>query len=142
MEPKNKSVKVLTKYRSTEEIQEEIDSLLAELEEAKIKERINTYNNKFPNELYAWDMYLDEDEKGEWCSAEKDGVTWDGKVFENEDDAINAAWTLLQELSDENELRGDRSDYTIDTFTIPITELTVDLLEDCDLEHLIPAIIK
>ena len=87
-------------------------------------------------------MYLDEDEKGEWCSAEKDGVTWDGNVFENEDDAINAAWTLLRELSSENELRGDRSDYTIDTFSIPITELTVDLLEECNLEHLVPAIIK
>ena len=86
-------------------------------------------------------MYITEDEKGTWCSAEKYEGTWDGVVFETEEDAVNAALTLLNELDDEDELRGDKDDYTIDTFTIPITELTVEDLEFSDLDHLIPAII-
>lgn len=135
---KNKDVKV----RSAAEIQAEIEGLLLELQKAKVEEKSNTYNGKFPTSLFAWDMYLEEDEKGTWCSAEKDGYTWDGKVFETKDDAVNAACVLLSELSDEDELRGDPDDYFINTFAIPITELTVELLEDSDLEHLVPAIIN
>jgi hypothetical protein len=142
VELKNKNVKVLKKSRSAAEIQAEIEGLLTELQKAKIEEKSSTYNGKFPTRLFAWNMYLDEDEKGTWCSAEKEDYTWDGKVFETEDDATNAAWTLLTELNDEDELRGDPDDYIIDTFSIPITELTVELLEESDLEHLIPAIIN
>ena len=124
------------------EIQAEIESLLAELQQAKLNEKTSTYNGNFPNVLFAWDMYLDDQEKGNWCSAEKSGFTWYGIVFETEYDAIEAANTLLNELYNEDELRGDPDDYTISTFSIPITELTVDLLEECDLDHLIPAIIE
>ena len=66
----------------------------------------------------------------------------DGIVFETEDDAFNAGLGLLRELSDEGELDGDVDEYTIDTFSIPITELTVEVLEDSELEHLIPAIVE
>ena len=137
MELKNESMK-----RSTTEIQAEIECLQQELQQAYIEERSATYNGKFPVCLYAWDMYLGKDEIGTWCSAEKDGFTWDGRVFETEEEATSAAWTLLNELADENELRGDPDDYTIDTFTIPLIDLTVDFLEECNLEHLVPAIIE
>ena len=139
---KNKNVKVTKRPHSAEEIQAEIDRLVQELKQVKIEEKTNTYNGNFPTSLFAWDMYLDEDEKGTWCSAEKYNFTWDGKVFETEDEAFKTAYELLNELSNENELRGDPNDYTIDIFMIPITELTVDFLEECDLDHIIPAIIK
>lgn len=132
---------VLKESRSAEDIQAEIDRLTQELQQAKVAEKSAAYS-KFPTVLYAWDMYLSKRNKGTWCSAEKEDGTWDGIVFETEQDAINAAITLLGELEDERELNGDPDDYTIDTFTIPITELTVEDLEYSDLEHLIPAIIK
>ena len=133
--------KILKESRSVEEIQAEIERLTQELQQAKAAEKSASYN-KFPTVLYAWDMYNDDSKKGTWSSAEKEEIDWDGIVFETEDEASNAAWTLLNELADENELEGDPDDYTIDIFTIPITELTVELLEYSDLEHLIPAIIE
>ena len=132
---------MLEESRSPVELQAEIDRLTQELEQAKIKEKSATYT-KFPTELYAWSMYRDDSEKGDWQSAEKYDLTWDGVVFETEDDAANAAYTLLSELQDEDELDGDKDEYTVDTFAIPITELTIENLEESDLEHLIPAIIK
>lgn len=134
--------RTLKEHRSSADIQAEIDSLQQELAQTKIAEKSTTYNNAFPTKLYAWDMYIKESEKGMWCSAERDGFTWDGRVFETEEAAQEAAWTLLTELDGENELWGDSDEYTIDTFTIPITEVTVELLEESDLEHLIPAIIE
>ena len=138
---KSNTSKTLKESRSPEEIQAEIDRLTQELQQAKVAKKSATYS-KFPTVLYAWDMYIDKKDKGDWCSAEKEDGTWDGIVFETEEDAVNAAITLLGELSDERELEGDPDDYTIDTFTIPITELTVEDLEYSDLEHLIPAIIN
>lgn len=131
----------VTKPRTSADIQAEIDKLQQELQQVKTAEKSAGYT-KFPTELWAWDMYLDDSEKGTWCSAEKDDYTWEGVVFETEDDAFNAGLTLLRELRDESELRGDPDEYTIDTFPIPITDLTVEILEDSDLEHLIPAIIE
>jgi hypothetical protein len=142
MDMQNRSVKVLNKHRSVIEIQSEIEYLQQKLAQAKIEEKCAAYAEKFPNTLYAWDMYISEDEKGTWRSAEKEDITWDGIVFETEDDAVNAAQTLLSELNNERELEGDPDEYTIDTFAIPITELTVEDLEYSNLEHLIPAIIK
>lgn len=138
---RSKYKNTLKESRSAAEIQAEIDKLTLELQQAKAAEKSATYK-KFPTELYAWDMYIDESEKGTWCSAEKEGNTWDGVVFETEADATSAAWTLLGELDDERELDGDPDEYTIDIFMIPITEVTVELLEESDLEHLIPAIIE
>ena len=132
---------VLKESRSAEDIQAEIDRLTQELQQTKVAEKSATYS-QFPTVLYAWDMYVSKRNKGTWCSVEKEDGTWDGIVFESEEDAINAAITLLGELEAERELEGDPDDYTIDTFTIPITELTVEDLEYSDLEHLIPAIIK
>ena len=139
---KNKTVKVIKESRSAEDIKAEIERLQQELQQAQVEEKSATYNGNFPTALFAWDMYLEEDEKGTWCSADRSDFTWDGKVFETKDDAVNAACVLLNELSDEDELEGDPDDYFINTFAIPITELTVELLEESDLEHLIPAIIK
>jgi hypothetical protein len=134
-------ISALKESRSAEDIQAEIDRLTQELQQAKVTEKSAAYS-KFPTELYAWDIYISKRNKGTWCSAEKEAGTWDGIVYETEEDAINAAITLLGELDDERELEGDPDEYTIDTFTIPITELTVEDLEYSDLEHLIPAIIK
>ena len=131
-----------TNTRTSADIQADIAKLQQELQQAKTAEKSNAYNGKFPTELWAWSMYLDDSEKGTWCSAEKEGNTWDGIVFETGDDAFNAGLTLLRELSDEEDLRGDPDDYTIDIFAIPITELTVETLEDSELDHLIPAIIE
>lgn len=133
---------VLKESRSADEIQAEIDRLTQELQQTRTAEKSTAYNGKFPTVLYAWDMYLKDSEKGTWCSAEKDEFTWDGIVFETEEDAVSAAYILLGELQEENELDGDKDEYTIDTFVIPITELTVEMLEDSELEHLIPAIIE
>jgi hypothetical protein len=138
----NKLVRVLNKHRSVIEIQSEIEYLQQKLVQAKIEEKCAAYAGKFPNDLYAWDMYVNESEKGTWCSAEKENIAWDGIVFETEDDAVNAAQTLLSELNNECELDSDPDEYTIDTFVIPITELTIEDLEYSNLEHLIPAIIK
>lgn len=132
----------LKESRSSADIQAEINRLQRELAQTKTAEKSATYNNIFPDKLYAWDMYIDENEKGTWCSAKKYGFTWDGIVFETEADAFNAGLTLLRELADERELDGDLDEYTIDTFSVPITELTVEILEESDLEHLIPAIIE
>ena len=132
---------LLKESRSAADIQAEIDRLTQELQQAKIAEKSATYA-EFPAELYAWDIYRNKKYKGTWCSAEKEDNTWDGSVFETEEAAVNAAMTLLSELDSEDELEGDPDDYTIDTFAIPITELTVEDLEYSDLEHLIPAIIS
>lgn len=140
--PKTESKKVLKESRSAAEIEAEIERLQQELAQAKVNEKSAGYNGKYPTVLYAWDMYIDDSEKGTWCSAEKEDYTWDGIVFETEKDAISAAQTLLGELDNEGELYGDPDEYTIDIITIPITDLTVETLEDSDLEHLIPAIIE
>ena len=139
---KNTTKNILKESRSAADIKAEINKLQQELQQAEVAEKSATYNNKFPTQLYAWDMYISDDEKGTWCSAEKDGSTWDGRVFETEENAVSAAQVLLNELDGEGELYGDPDEYTIDTFMIPITEVTVELLEESDLEHLIPAIIE
>ena len=132
----------LKESRTAADIQAEIERLQQELQQAQTTEKSAEYNGNFPTELWAWDMYLKDRDKGTWCSAEKYGIDWEGRVFETEDDAFNAGLTLLRELSDEGELKGDPDEYTIDTFSIPITELTVELLEESELDHLIPAIIE
>ena len=133
--------RMLKESRSAEDIQAEIDRLTQELQQARVDEKSATYK-QFPTELYAWDMYISKKHKGTWCSAEKEENTWDGTVYETKEDAVNAAVTLLGELAGEGDLEGDPDEYTIDTFAIPITELTVEDLEYSDLEHLIPAIIN
>ena len=126
-------------HRTAAEIQAEIAKLQQELANAEIAEKRASYS-KLPNTLYIWDMYKNASKKGTWCSAEKDGIDWEGIVFETEDDAANAAWTLLKELEDENELTGDPDEYTIDIIPVPFRELTAEILEYSDLEHLIPPI--
>lgn len=131
------SKKPLKESRSAADIEAEIERLQQELQLAKAAEKRARYS-KLPDTLYIWDMYKDENEKGTWCSAEKYGIDWDGTVFETEEDAFNAAATLLNELADENELDGDPDDYTIDIIPVPFKELTAEILEYSDLDHLIP----
>ena len=135
MELKNKT------NRSAADIRAEIECLQQELTQAIIEEKRNTYNGTFPTTLYTWDMYVDEDEKGTWCGAEKDGIDWNGYVYETEDDAVTGGLDLLMQLNNEGDLDYDVDDYTVDTIAIPFKELTAEILEYSDLEHLIPPII-
>ena len=64
---KSQKATILKESRSSADIQVEIDRLQQELAQAKINEKSATYT-KFPTELYAWSMYIDESEKGNWWS--------------------------------------------------------------------------
>ena len=139
-ESKIKNKKILKESRSAADIQAEIERLQQELAQAKADEKRSTYNGTFPTTLYTWDIYLDEDDKGTWCGAEKDGIDWDGIVYETEDAAIDGGWNLLKELEDEGELEYDPDEYTVEAIAIPFKELTAEILEYSDLEHLIPPI--
>ena len=74
--------------------------------------------------VYIWDMYLDQRDKGTWCSAEKqeDGK-YEGYVYKTVNQAYHGATTHLYELENEGELRGDPIDYTVDIVDIPISEV-------------------
>lgn len=101
-----------------------------------------TSNNTSEKVVYAWDMYLDPNDKGTFCSAEQYNGVWDGMVYETDIDADNAAWYHLQELETEGELSPDPNiyvepdDYTIDIFTIPLSEVSDAVLQYSNLEHL------
>jgi hypothetical protein len=103
----------------------------------------NTNNNSSEKVVYAWDIYLDPRDKGTFCSAEKYNGVWDGMVYETDIDADNAAWYHLQELEIEGELSPDPNvyvepdDYTIDIFTIPLSEVSDAVLHYSNLDHLI-----
>ena len=103
----------------------------------------NTNNNSSEKVVYAWDIYLDPRDKGTFCSAEKYNGVWDGMVYETEAKAENAAWYHLLELEDEDELSPDPNiyvepdDYTIDIFTIPLSEVSDAVLHYSNLDHLI-----
>ena len=131
------SKKPLKEARSSADIQAEIERLQQELAQAKAAEKKATYGGNLPKQVWSWDMYIDPSEKGTWCSAVKHRGEWDGNVFETEDDAVDGAWTLLSELEDEGELDGDPDDYTIDTFSIPISDVSDYLLSFSNLDHLI-----
>ena len=93
--------------------------------------------------VYAWDMYLDTNKKGTFCSATKYKDGWDGTVFKTKAEAEDAGWNHLLELEDEGELSDDPDspvlpwDYVIDTIAIPIEDVTKETLEWSGLDHLI-----
>ena len=126
--------------RSALDIQAEIESLQQELAKALIVEKRSTYEGKFPTTLYTWDIYIDETEKGTWCGADKEGIDWDGIVYETEEEAIEGGQNLLKELEDEGELEYDSYEYIVDTIAIPFKELTAETLEYSNLDYLIPPI--
>lgn len=124
--------KHLTEARSVADIEAEIAKLQQELADAKAAEKKASYGGKFPGEVWYWDMYINPGRKGTWTSIDND------TVFETEEDALDGAWTLLGELEDEGELRGDPDDYTIDAIKIPISKVKPEVLKGSGLEHLIP----
>jgi hypothetical protein len=125
--------KSLKEWRSSAEIQADIEKLKQELADAKVAEKKASYGGTAPGEVWYWDMYTNPRRKGTWTSIDND------TVFETEEDAINGAWTLLGELEDEGELRGDPDDYTIDAIKIPISKVAPEVLKGSHLEHLIPS---
>jgi hypothetical protein len=133
--------KTLKEARSVAEIKADIRALMAELRDAERAERAamaspavsttTTAATVKPTTVWAWDMYLEESEKGTWTSINND------LVFETKDKALDAAWGLLRELEDEGELSGDPDDYYVDAFEIPLSSVSKDILRYSDLEHLI-----
>ena len=128
----------LKEARTAADVEAEIIKLQQELQQLKAAEKKASYGNKLPTTVWIWDMYLEPQNKSDWMSAEEDdNGNWEGIVFETEEKALDAGWTLLCELDDENELDGDPDDYYIDAIEVPITQVTKESLEDSDLEHLI-----
>lgn len=121
----------LQEARSVADIEADIARLQQELADAKIAEKKASYGGSTPIEVWYWDMYVDPSEKGEWTSLDADNV------YETEEAAINAAYTLLGELDDEGELEYDSDEYTVDAIKIPISQVAPEILEWSGLDHLI-----
>ena len=123
--------KPLTEARSIADIEAEITRLQQELEQAKVAEKKASYGGNFPKTVWTWDIYLEPAEKGTWTGIESD------IVFETKDKALDAAWTLLNELDDEGELEYDPDDYYVEAFEIPLSSVSKEVLSYSNLTHLI-----
>ena len=126
--------KPLKEARSVADIEAEIARLQRELDDAKAAE-ISSAGSTKPAYVYAWDMYADTANKGEWISTDYD------MVFETEKAAIDAGYTLLGELDDEGELGDDNEytdpdDYTVDVIRIPLSSVPAEMLRYSNLNHL------
>jgi hypothetical protein len=121
----------LTESRSVADIEAEIARLQQELEQAKVAEKKTSYGGNFPKTVWTWDIYLEPAEKGTWTGIESD------LVFETKDKALDAAWTLLNELDDEGELEYDPDDYYVEAFEIPLSSVSKEVLSYSNLKHLI-----
>ncbi len=130
----------LKEARSAEEIKAEIEKLQQELAAAQAAEKKASYGNNLPTEVWIWDVYLEPADKGTWTSAEIWQGKYDGYVFETENDALDAAWSHLSELEDEDELDGDPDDYYVEAFSVPVSEVAEDTLSDSGLDHLIESL--
>ena len=75
-------------------------------------------------DVYLWSMYLDNQTKGNWMSAEEISGQYEGFVFETAQEAIDFAHNHLRELEDEGELLGKASDYTVEAVAIPISKVS------------------
>jgi hypothetical protein len=90
---------------------------------------------------------LNEEDRGNWTSAEIYNGLYSGAVFETEEEAYDAGLTHLRELEDEGELtyededgeeyEAEPEDYTIDTVAISVKDVDEETLADSGLEHLI-----
>ena len=130
--------KPLKESRSVAEIEAAIAVLERELEAAKVAEKKASYNGNIPTQVWIWSIYLDAADKGSWTSAEWWDGSYDGFVYETEEEAVNGAWYHLQELDDEDELDGnDPDNYTIEAFSVSVSEVDPDTLLASDLEHLL-----
>jgi hypothetical protein len=121
----------LTESRSVADIEAEISKLQQELEQAKIAEKKASYGGNFPKTVWTWDIYLEPVNKGTWTGIEND------LVFETKDKALDAAWTLLNELDDEGELEYDPDDYYVEAFEVPLSSVSKEILRYSNLKHLI-----
>lgn len=126
----------LKEPRSVADIEAEIARLQQELADAKAVEKKASYGGTLPTFVYAWDMYTDPANKGDWVSTNYD------TVFETENKAIDAGCLLLSELADEGEL-GDEDeyvepdDYTVGVIKIPLATVPAEMLRYSNLNHLI-----
>jgi hypothetical protein len=98
-----------------------------------LKEWVDAKGNKATGQsteiVYIWDMYIDQRNKGTWCSAEEYNGEYDGSVFKTKEAAFNEGKLHLYELEDEGNLRGDPSDYDIDVVAIPKNKVSDYTLE-------------
>jgi hypothetical protein len=133
----------LTEARSVAEIKAEIRALMTELRDAERAERAATATSTTTavptapvskaesTSVWTWDIYLTPEKKGTWTGIQND------LVFETKDKALDAAWTLLNELDDEGELEYDPDDYYVEAFEIPISSVSKEVLSFSNLNHLI-----
>lgn len=133
----------LTEARSVAEIKAEIRALMTELRDAERAERAATatsiptavpttpVSKAESTSVWTWDIYLTPEKKGTWTGIQND------LVFETKDKALDAAWTLLNELDDEGELEYDPDDYYVEAFEIPISSVSKEVLSFSNLNHLI-----
>jgi hypothetical protein len=110
------------------------------LEAAKVAEKRGSYE-KLPTKVWIWDICRNgRKHSRRWTSAELYEGKYDGAVFETEDDAIDAGYTLLYELADEGELPGGRytdpDDFDVEAFQVNISDVDPDTLIMSNLEHL------
>ena len=91
--------------------------------------RNTTTNNPMSNKLvYIWDMHVDPEDSGVWCSAEEYKGEYQGFVYESEFEAIKYGRMHLSELEEKGELRGDADDYSIEAIAIPMSKVSKDTL--------------
>jgi hypothetical protein len=133
---KKRAVKNLNEARSVADIEAEIARLQAELADAKVAEKKASYGGSLPKTVWVWDIYLDPSEKGSWVSIDND------MVFETKEKALDAAWVLLGELDDQDDLDEygegiEPDDYTIGAYEIPISKVSDEILEYSNLAHLV-----
>ena len=75
-------------------------------------------------DVYVWSMYIDNQTKDNWMSAEEIRGQYEGFVFETAQEAINFGHNHLKELEDEGELLGEAEDYTVEAVAIPISKVS------------------
>lgn len=134
--------KVLKESRSVADIEAEIARLQQELEQAKAAEKKASYNGNLPTQVWIWDICrIGKKHNRNWISAEFYNGKWDGSVFETEDKAIEAGYTLLGELESEGELPGGKyteaDEFDVEAFAVNISDVDVDTLKSSNLKHLI-----
>lgn len=130
----------LKEARSIEEIKAEIEKLQQELADREAKEKRADYGRNLPTEVWIYDMYIDPTDKGTWTSAELYQGKYDGYVYETSDAAIKGGLLHLDELADEDELEGEPTDYTVDAFSVPVSDVDEDTLSFSGLDHLIESL--
>jgi hypothetical protein len=115
-------------------LEKELDAARAELRSAQ---RVTVAAGKSPKQLYAWDIYKTEADKGTWTSAYHTAAGWEGVFSETYEEAAEAGRDMLENNLEHEDPNATPDQYTVDVFAIPLSDITVQALEDSELEYLI-----